>query len=271
MTGTEAAPSKRTGPVRRPRNLSADAAGSIHDDATAQDHGFRGGIVAANIHLDQLPPLLLERFGPSWFEAGSLSLYFRHATVDGEPVQAWLEDAGDDEARCGLLGPGEVEVCSGTASGGGDAGPTALERRDLRPADPSDLRILADLDPGQRLGTGEVTCDGAGQRRRLELGLVTEPLDWYLGPSPWGGPIASPHTIVDLLYLTPLLPLRERVGDAVGLFGAIQLRVFVGPVFLDQTYRVEGEVVAVSKTPRTEVLWMMANHRERLRPRRGVL
>ena len=39
------------GPWRTPRNLSADAAGSIHDDATAAGLGFRGGTVAGNIHM----------------------------------------------------------------------------------------------------------------------------------------------------------------------------------------------------------------------------
>ena len=59
--------------------------GSIHDDATATVLGFRGGTVAGSIHMDQFPPLLLEAFGQGWFETGSLSLYFRYATTDGEP------------------------------------------------------------------------------------------------------------------------------------------------------------------------------------------
>ena len=77
------------GPVRRPRNLAAEIAGSIHDDKTASKLGFRGGTVAGSVHMDQFPPLLIEAFGPQWFETGSLSLYFRNATTDGEPVQAF--------------------------------------------------------------------------------------------------------------------------------------------------------------------------------------
>ena len=79
-----------TGPVRRPRNLSAHAVGSIHDDATATALGFRGGTVAGSIHMDQFPPLLLAAFGNRWFETGSLSLYFRHATTGGEPMRVLL-------------------------------------------------------------------------------------------------------------------------------------------------------------------------------------
>ena len=82
-----------TGPVRTPRNLAANVTGSIHDDATATALGFRGGTVAGSIHMDQFPPLLLDAFGPRWFETGSLSLYFRTATTDGEPVRALYTEA----------------------------------------------------------------------------------------------------------------------------------------------------------------------------------
>ena len=75
------------GPVRRPRNSAANEKGSIHDDAVAQKLGFRGGTVAASLHMEQFPPLLLHMFGPRWWESGGLSLYFRYATTDLEPAQ----------------------------------------------------------------------------------------------------------------------------------------------------------------------------------------
>ena len=78
------------GPVRRPVNISRDAKGSIHDDATAKKLGFRGGTVAANIHFEQFPPLMLARFGPGWSRTGGLSLHFLNPTTDGEPVQAFV-------------------------------------------------------------------------------------------------------------------------------------------------------------------------------------
>ena len=46
------------GPLREPRNLAANVAGSIHDDSQAQKLGFRGGTVAGSIHMEQFPPLL---------------------------------------------------------------------------------------------------------------------------------------------------------------------------------------------------------------------
>jgi len=104
---------------------------------------------------------------------------------------------------------------------------------------------------------GEVTLnpDGERQRRRIDQNGMTEPLDWYTGPSPWGGPIAAPSAVVDLLYARLLDEAKASMGDHVGLFGAIEIRFRSGPVLLDRRYRITGEVVAVSQTPKTEVMW----------------
>jgi hypothetical protein len=45
------------------------------------------------------------------------------------------------------------------------------------------------------------------------------------------------------------------MGAHVGLFGAIEVRFSRGPVFLERSYQVTGEVAALSQTPKTEVLW----------------
>ncbi len=246
------------GPVRHPRNLSAGVAGSIHDDATATALGFRGGTVAGSVHMDQFPPLALRAFGNQWFEAGSLSLYFRHATTDGEPVRAFIEQPPrqrDVHARAWATTTDDVLVAEGTAGIGEPAGPSALRARDLRPVDQAELRILRDLPPGTVLGDLTLEPDGQRQRHRISHGGMTEPLDWYTGPSPWGGPIAAPSAVVDLLYRRMLDDAKQTMGEHVGLFGAIEIRFRSGPVFTDARYRVTGEVVAVSHTPKTEVLW----------------
>lgn len=80
----------KTGPIRHSVNGSVNAKGSIHDDATATNLGLRGGTVAGSIHMDLFGPLLLEVFGDGWWETGNLSLYFKNATTDREPVQASL-------------------------------------------------------------------------------------------------------------------------------------------------------------------------------------
>ncbi|MGH3302191.1 MAG: hypothetical protein ACRDOK_11005 [Streptosporangiaceae bacterium] len=246
------------GPVRRPRNLAAGVVGSIHGDATATELGFRGGTVAGSVHMDQFPPLAIRAFGNGWFEDGSLSLYFRHATTDGEPVRAFIEAPPrrrDVQARAWATTEGDVVVAEGTAGLGNPAEPSALRSRDMRPTDPAELRILAGLRPGAVLGDMMLEPDGERQRQRIRQVGMTEPLDWYTGPSPWGGPVAAPSTVVDLLYARLLEDAKKAMGHHVGLFGAIEIRFRSGPVFLDSRYRVTGEVVTLSQTPKTEVLW----------------
>jgi acyl dehydratase len=257
-----------SGPVRQPRNLAAHIVGSIHDDDTATALGFRGGTVAGSVHLDQFPPLLIQAFGQPWFETGSLSLYFRHATTDGEAVQAFVEGppagAHDPQVRAWMTTPrddsGEPDasgqlVAEGTAAVGNPQAASALHERDLRPVDPAQLKILKALKTGDVLGDLRAAVNSDRQRSTIGHGAMTEPLDWYSGASPWGGPIASPSGVVGLLYTQLVAETSEAMGEHVGLFGAIEIRFRAGPVFLDRDYRVTGEVAAVSQTPRTEVLW----------------
>ena len=255
-----------TGLVRQPRNQSAHATGSIHDDATATSLGFRGGTVAGSIHMDQFPPLLLEAFGERWFETGSLSLYFRHATTDGEPVRALLErpqaSERDVQVRAWATTTDDALVAEGTAGAGSPAAPSALHSRDLRPADPAGLRILAALRPGQVLGDCHVAVDGDRQRSAIDRGAMTEPLDWYTSLPPWGGSVAAPSTVVHLLYSDLLAGIRDSMGQHVGLFGAIEINFRGGPVFIDCAYRVTGQVTALSQTPKTEVLWFDSRARD---------
>ena len=247
------------GPMRRPVNSSANlGAGSIHDDATAQNLGFRGGTVAGSIHMDQFPPLLVQTFGPAWFETGSLSLHFRNATTDGEPVQASVErpaDTTDSQTSVRMLREDGLLVAEGTASVGRPGTPSHLSSIDLRPTDPSELVLLRDVKTGDALEEYEEAVDGAGLRARIDSGRLTEPLDWYTGDSPWGGPIAYPSAIVGLLWRRASRSFSRGMGGAVGLFGAIEVRHVDGPLFADRPYQVSGEVVAVGSSPKTEYVW----------------
>lgn len=246
-----------TGPVRRPVNLAAQSKGSIHDDATAQKLGFRGGTVAGSIHMDQFPPILLQAFGPAWFETGSLSMQFRNATTGGEPVIASVQrpasDATDATVAVRMVRDDGMLVGEGTASVGSPAQPSHLFQLDLRPSPPDELRLLTGVHAGDATSAFEGAVDGAAIRGRIDRGGVTEPLAWYTGPSPWGGPVASPQGLVQLLYARSTGTFRA--AGAVGLFGAIEVRHHAGPVFLDRTYQVSGTVAAVGASPKTEYVW----------------
>lgn len=250
------------GPVRTPVNAHQAAPNSIHNDSVAGSLGFRGGTVAGSVHMDQFPPLLLEAFGPRWFESGSLSLQFRHATTDGEPVIAMVgqpdpaaRDGGAVQVPARMETPEGVLVAEGTASIGDHGLPTHLESIDLRPSDPASLRMFPDLTTGQVITAYEESLDpgtavSADGSRRL-----TEPLEWYSGLSPWSGPIASPSRVVQLLWRRTSGVLTRSTGGAVGLFGSIEVRHHAGPVLAEHTYAVTSRVAAVGSSPKTEYVW----------------
>lgn len=246
----------------RPTNAHYNDPGGIHDDATAQDLGFRGGTIAGSAHLDTFVPLLLEVFGDEWFRSGSLSIYFRHATTDGERTEAFVEvpfdvalPLTDHQARVWIATPDGAVIGEGTASVGTppEGAATALGQRDLR-HDPTNARILANVELGRVLGPSErqITFE------RVAVGCearITEPLAWYQGPSPWGGPVAPPSALIDLFSQAVGDALLPELGDAVGMWGALEVRHHNGPLLLETNYQVDAVVVSVSDSPKTEILW----------------
>jgi hypothetical protein len=243
------------GPYRAPRNLAAMQRGSIHDDATAKKLGFRGGTVAGSIHMEQFPPILLRAFGERWFETGGLSCYFRNATTDGEPVRplAQLPPAGATDAQINVWMERDdgTQVLEGTASVGHPSEPSILRRKLAEPREAREQRILAELALGDLDSPVQVRLTDKESRRRLEV--ITEPLDWYTSPSPWGGPIANPGLVVHLMVQAQAR-MRLRLG-AVGLYGAIEINHLAGPVFAEHDYEVAGKILAIGQTPKTEYFW----------------
>lgn len=253
--------------ICNPRNLSINSKGSIHDDATATELGFRAGTVAGDIHLEQFGGILVSAFGQQWFETGSLSMYFMHATADAEPVEATL-DVGDaqtplqnTQVAARMQTPDGITVAEGTASVGMSSSPTALYSRDRRGVDASTLRMLRHAQPGRPLETITRQAPGDDQILRLSRGIMTSPLDWYVGDSPWGGPICSPLTGCRVLVAGMTETIEKECGDFVGLYGAIEIRNHNGPLMLNTDYTVTGRVLDVSDSPKTEILWFTTEAR----------
>jgi hypothetical protein len=265
------------GPLREPRNLAANETGSIHDDKQAQRLGFRGGTVAGSIHMEQFPPLLGRAFGERWFETGSLSCYFRNATMDREPVRAFVElpfDVNLESPAVNLPGgvggisfdpPPSADaqvnvwmerddgtlVLEGTASVGSPSEPSLLRQKLAEEREAGEQRILGHLAIGDVGEPVKVRLTAADVRARLDA--ITEPLEWYTGDSPWGGAIVEPGLLVHMM-----VQVQRRIAlpaDAVGLYGAIEVRHMAGPVFMERDYEVSGDVLAVGQTPKTEYLW----------------
>ncbi|MBK5221597.1 MAG: hypothetical protein JJE52_01715 [Acidimicrobiia bacterium] len=246
------------GPARRPINAHQEAPNSIHNDEVAGSLGFRGGTVAGSIHMDQFPPLLVQAFGQRWFETGSLSLQFRNATTSGEEVSPLLGDPGasdDVQVPARMLRDDGLLVAEGTASIGNPSEQSHLHSIDLRPSDPSELKMFPHLAIGEVIMEHEGSVASADAIGRADKGLITEPMGWYLGDSPWGGPIAGPSQVIGLLWRRTTGVLTASTGGAVGLFGAIEVRHLNGPVMADTTYQVESRVVAPGASPKTEYVW----------------
>lgn len=246
------------GPWRRPRNTSAHEAGGIHDDATAQDLGFAGGTVAGSIHMEQFPPFLIRHLGEAWFEQGTISLYFRAATTDGEAVRcvggAPVADGALRRMSIGLLDEAGAVVMDGTASAGAPDSRAALRERlrEVRPA--AQPRVLADV-------RTDVWCDPIPVRIPEEgidrqLSVITEPMACFGRP---GDPARVPplSTLIHVLRRVEAAIAPTR-GPFVGLFGAIELAWLAGQPVTGEDYVVTGRAVAVAESPKTEVFWMEA-------------
>lgn len=246
-----------TGPVWAARNWSADeGAGSIHDDATASELGFRGGTVAGDVHMNQFIPVLLRVFGDTWFERGNLSLNFKNATVDLERVQVFAETLapGTDTVKVWMEREDGLLVATGTACVG-DHSQSELRQKDFRPCDPSELRILNQLEPGMSLGEYDIHTSPVKQFHRFDTEVISDPLPWYRQASPWGEPVAAPCTVIEFLWGPPMVELRPKVGESVGLFGAIEIGFTHGPLLMNCDYHLSSKVLAVGQSPQTEYVW----------------
>ncbi len=243
------------GPFKAPANLASGLGeGSIHDDSTAQKLGFRGGTVAGSVHMQQFPGTLVRAFGPSWFETGNISTYFRFATMHGERVRPFARVLeGGLRADLSMERDDGTLVLEGSASAGGDSEPSYIARKLEVLPERGETRILAHLQPG--LVTDEVPAaaiDPVRYERQLEA--MTERLDWYDGPTPWGGPVVNPGVAVGL-FRSVERGFNLRRDGVVGLFGAIEVAHLAGPIFRDASYTATGELLSVGSTPKSEYIW----------------
>jgi hypothetical protein len=246
------------GPLRAPANAGRATSGNIHSDHDARRLGFRGGLVAGSIHMEQLLPLLVRAFGERWLQTGSVSLYFLSPTLHGEPVRAAIgvppEGASDAQVEVWMERENGERICEGTASIGAPQEPSALHARRLDAHPPGELRILAGARPGDTFPVVDSAISRATVDERLRE--ITEPSPWYSDPSRWGGIVLTTVNQVNLL-IAPATAYQRGVGAgaAIGLYGAIELRNVHGPLLADVTYRAGGTLLHAGETPKTEYLW----------------
>lgn len=261
------------GPLRTPHQMLAtqryDDHTSIHDDATAQKLGFKGGAIEGPTHFSQFAPLCVAAWGSSWLAYGCLSAHYRNPCFEGEKVRACLTKPapGVTHARIRMLREDGLEILRGTASVGGGNPPSALEQRLQELPAPEKLVILRDVRVGMRTKRIRVRMDADQNMGALypfsladKLKVITEPSPWYTQDgaqsSPWKRAII-PFEMVSVLlnYMKDAEPFPVR-GPVIGLFADQEIRMINGPLFVGETYEIDREAVALSGSRRTESMWV---------------
>ena len=245
------------GALRAPVNPMRKAEGSIHDEGEARKLGFRGGLVAGSIHMEQLAPVLDRAFGEAFLERGAISLYFLTPTLHGEEVRAVVggppEPTDDVQVEAWMEKADGTRICEGTASLGSPIAPSALHARKLDEHAVGELRILAGATAGDEFPEVDTSVSHDQLDKRLKV--ITEPMHYYIDDADWGGRVPTAPNQVNALMAPANAYLRTMRTGAIGLYGAIELRNVNGPMLVDTPYRSGGTLLHAGDTPKTEYLW----------------
>ncbi len=263
------APLSICGPWRRPANMlqaqTYNSHSSIHDDATAQRLGFRGGTIEGPTHFSQFAPLCFHIWGARWLEQGRLSANFRNAAYEGEDVRAHLTLKGVESASIEMVKRDGAPVLTGTASIGPAITDTAVSAK-LSTARPlTAARILAGSRVGMRSTRRTVRLPFDAPMGELypfslrdKLNVMTEPSTWheFSNESPWRRavmPIEMISVLCQHLAYEDPFPIKHPV---IGLFADLEIELVSGPLFSETDYDLERELVALTQTPKTECYWV---------------
>jgi hypothetical protein len=236
------------GAWKTPVNIAAHAEGSIHNDETAKQLGLEGGWIAGSIHLEQFAPLLLERFGPYWLNAGTMSAHFRNATLSGQPVRAMLGTADPGTRFAGVRMEDEAGrvVCEGVAFTGEPGAVTPIRKRLAANHAATPGPLLSDVEIGRKVEN--IPSMIPESRLAQDLPGITAPIAAYAS-----GALPANLSIDALRAVEPHLVALP--SGCVGLYGSIELQMLNGPIEAGIDYTCNGEVLCVGQTPRTETLW----------------
>jgi hypothetical protein len=259
-----------SGPFRSPKQMLAvqayDGHASIHDDSTAQKLGFKGGTIEGPTHFSQFAPLGYAVWGRQWLTHGCISAHYRAPAFEGEEVKAFIRapDGENRRADIWMLRTDGVEILRGTASAGADFPASALDERLSTLAPLSDPVILADVKVGMCSPREPVRMAMDQHMGALypfslaqKLVKITEPSSIYNSANnDWGRPIVPLEMISVLMQYSSRANSFATRGPAVGLFADQEIKLLSGPVFVDEPYEIEREIVFLSGSRRTESMWV---------------
>ncbi len=261
-----------SGPLRMPRQMLADQEygghASIHDDAMAENLGFRAGPIEGPTHFSQFAPLMARIWGRDWFERGCISAHYLNMVVEGEEVRAFAEVPADGAPSTKVWAEKAdgTPVLEASASLGPNDRPTLLDQRMARLRPPEKLLILEDLHVGMTGAEDEMVRMDPDQHMGAlypfslnnKLGVITENSPLYSDGdfSPWGRPVIPLEMVSVLAEYSSRKAAFPVKGPAVGLFADQEIRMLNGPLFVGEDYLIRREIVALAESRRTESYWV---------------
>jgi hypothetical protein len=266
-----------TGPLRVPVQMLAGQRHNgqlgVHDAEVARSLGLAGAPIEAPTHFSQFEPLLAAVWGPQWAVTGTISAHFQTMVFEGEEVRAVVELDGPGATSCRLRAEKAdgTPVLEGTGSIDGDHAATMLAARVARARSepPTDLSIVDNLTLGPAGPVGEttrLTLDSDNGEMypftlREKLAHITEHLTWHdpgsNADNPWGRAVVPFEMLSVMTFAGANAAGLHARQPSSGLFIDLEVRMLAGPVFVDQTYRVDREVVAFGSSRRTESFWTL--------------
>jgi acyl dehydratase len=75
------------------RNTASGSSNRIHDDATARDYGFKGGLVPGSVVYEHLCHPLVEAYGADWLGRGWIRLRLLKPVYDGDVITIQTDKA----------------------------------------------------------------------------------------------------------------------------------------------------------------------------------
>lgn len=246
------------GPWSHAPNLSADSAGSIHDEEQARSLGFRGALVGGSVLCAFMTPLLIERFGSIWYERGFFKTSFIAPVYETDTIRVVLEELPPGNADEGLVSL-YLEKESGERATAGYAG-LAVSRESAappwqRPGEPEFAPVgTDDPTPEERIGDGPpdraLTVTPAESATRRAAAGDQSP--WYADASPWGGPVVPTfmYLLVNLGNGGRRPAAANARGASAGMNGTFQL-LQTGPMFANEPYTLASALVEKGVSGRT--------------------
>ena len=223
----------------RARNTAVDSENKMHDDTTAAQFGFRGGLVPGVVVYAYMTVPIVARFGSAWLERGALQVKFHQPFYDGDPVAVRAEvDADAEPIKVAVRAEREDGTACATALATvgdpttwlGEPGLAAYPEHPLpefatRPAATRDAIVS-----GAPLGTLEETI-GVADAALLEQ--LDERLPIYAGAAALAHPFTllslANHALMQNFKLGPWIHVASdlinhsaaRAGDRVAVRGRI--------------------------------------------------